>query len=244
MDLHVFKTPGETVKGLADFFVEKVNEAIAAKGCCNVVLSGGSSPKSLYQLLSSDHYRNAVEWNAIYFFFGDERNVPFENTDNNGRMAAENLFKSLNIEAAHIFYIDTSLEPGLAAADYSKRVERHFNDGPALFDLILLGIGDNAHTASLFPYTNVLHERKELVAAVYVEELKAYRITMTATLINQSQTIAFLVYGKTKAAAVFDILKGEKNIEKYPAQLIESDMGSTNWFMDQEAAALLLDHQS
>lgn len=243
MDLHIFKTHREAVKALAEFFVTTINAVIIEKGSCNVVLSGGNSPKSLYQLLAAEQYQHTVEWSKIFFFFGDERNVPFEDKDNNGRMANENLFKLLNIDTSHIFYIDTSLQPGLAASKYSERIKKHFNDAIPQFDFTLLGIGDNAHTASLFPYTTVLHEKKELVSAVYVDELKADRITMTASLINQSHTIAFLAYGSAKAPAVFNILKGQKDIEKFPAQLIESDKGTTHWFIDQEAAALLLEHQ-
>lgn len=239
MELHIYKTADETIKGLADFFVDTVNAAIENNGKCSVVLAGGNSPKKLYELLASASYSGKIPWSKIFFFFGDERNVPFTDKDNNGLMAKQSLFDPLNIDEAKIFYINTSLSPDEAAADYAKKIQLYFGKEPIRFDLVLLGLGDNAHTASLFPYTKVLYEMKALVSALYIEEIKAYRITMTAPLINESAAVAFLVYGESKARAVFNILEGEKNIERYPAQLIDLSEGSVDWFVDETATALL-----
>jgi 6-phosphogluconolactonase len=239
MKLHIYKDADEVIKAVADLFVQTVNAAIDAKAVCNVVLSGGNSPKKLYQLLASEVYSKKVNWNSIYFFFGDERYVPFADENNNGRMAKEILFEQLHIDEAKVFYVDTSLQPDEAATDYTNRILHHFSSEPVQFDLILLGLGDNTHTASLFPHTEVLYEMKPVVYSLFVEELQAYRITMTAPLINQAHNIAFLVYGNAKAQAVYNILKTGKNIDEYPGQLIQSKDGTTYWFMDEAAAALL-----
>ena len=236
MELHIYKTADEVITGIADFFVATVNAAIKKNGACTVVLSGGNSPKKLHELLASPAYNKKIDWDKIYFFFGDERNVPFTDKDNNGLMAKQTLFDPLHIDDSKIFYINTALSPDEAAVDYAKRIQSHFEKKPIQFDLILLGLGDNAHTASLFPHTPVLFEMKDLVSAVFVKELKLYRITMTAPLINEAHEIAFLVFGEAKAEAVFHVLKGEKNIAEYPAQLIEAEDGMVHWFLDEAAA--------
>jgi len=241
MELHIYKSADEVITGLADFFVDTVNKAIATNGECNLVLSGGTSPKHLYELLASSRYSRKIDWTKIWFFFGDERYVPFTDKDNNGLMAKQSLFDPLKIDESKIFFINTTLKPEAAAADYAKKIIAHFGKNPIQFDLILLGLGDNAHTASLFPHTPVLFEMKALMSAVFIEELKAYRITMTAPLINEAHEIVFLVYGASKATAVHQILKAEKNIAHYPAQLIEAEEGTVHWFLDEAAALQIKD---
>ena len=238
--LHIYKTTEETIKGLADHFVQTVNTAIKEKGRCAVVLSGGNSPKKLYELLTTPDYSRQIDWDKIYFFFGDERYVPFTDPENNGNMAKKTLFEPLMIPDANIFYINTVLPPEESAKKYAQRILFHFKNDPVRFDLILLGLGDNAHTASLFPHTPVLKEKKALIRAVYIEELLSYRITMTTALINEAHAIAFLVYGDAKAKAVHDVLEGEKDFETYPAQLISPEEGVLHWFLGEDAAKYLI----
>ena len=240
MELHIYNSADEVITGLADFFVETVNKAIEENGECNLVLSGGNSPKHLYELLTSS-YKNKVDWTKIWFFFGDERYVPFTDKNNNGHLAKQSFFDPLNIDESRIFYINTALTPEAAAADYAKKIVAHFGKNPIQFDLVLLGLGDNAHTASLFPHTPVLYEMKALMSALFIEELKAYRITMTAPLINESHEIVFLVYGASKASAVHHILKEERDVDNYPAQLIEAEEGTVHWFLDTAAATQIKD---
>lgn len=236
MELHIYKTPDEVVEGFAHYFLQTVGTAIKEKNECTVVLSGGNSPKKLYKLLASTDYGNQIDWDKVYFFFGDERYVPFNDPENNGNMAKKALFEPLMIPDANIFYINTAVAPGESAKKYSQRILSYFKNNPVRFDLILLGLGDNAHTASLFPHTPVLKEKKALVSAVYIEELSSYRITMTAALINEAHAIAFLVFGDAKAKAVHDVLEGEKDFETYPAQLIIPEEGIVDWFLDDAAA--------
>lgn len=239
MELHIYQTSEETITGLADFIVSTVTAAIARNGACNMVLSGGNSPKKLYELLASPSYAQKINWYKVYFFFGDERYVPFTDKENNGLMAKQTLFDPFQIDHSKIFYINTALSLNEAVADYEQRILYRFDKKPVQFDLVLLGLGDNAHTASLFPHTPVLYEMKALVSAVFLEEQQTYRITMTAPLINEAHTIAFLVYGEAKAEAVYQVLRGAKDIAQYPAQLIESENGTEHWFLDQLSAQKL-----
>ena len=159
MKLHVFPTTEAVLAALAAYFVAAAAQAVAARGRFVVALSGGSSPKKLYELLASAAYREQVRWEQVYFFFGDERNVPPTSPDSNYLMAKTALFDPLGIGPDQVFAVDTRLAPAAAAAQYGAAVAEFFGDQPAAFDLILLGLGDNAHTASLFPHTPVLHAK-------------------------------------------------------------------------------------
>jgi 6-phosphogluconolactonase len=236
MELHVLKTAEEVLRELANFFVAKASQAVEARGRFSVALSGGSSPKKLYELLASPAYREQVAWEQVYFFFGDERNVPQTSPDSNYLMAKKALFDPLGIRPAQVFDIDTQLAPPEAAAQYGVDIEEFFGERKARFDLVLLGLGDNAHTASLFPHTPVLHDKAVGVKEVWLPEQQVFRITLTAPLINQARAIAFLVYGADKALAVHQILELDRDIDNYPAQLIEPTSGEVDWFLDEAAA--------
>jgi 6-phosphogluconolactonase len=236
---HIFATTEKLLAALADFLVTKARESIEGEGRFNLVLSGGSSPKKLYELLASEPYCDSIEWKKVYFFFGDERYVPRDHKDSNFLMTQGALFGPLSIAEHQIFEVNTALSPSAAAADYEQRIRQHFGGYVCRFDVILLGLGDNSHTASLFPHTSVLHEKKAMVKEVFVEEVNMYRITFTTPLINAAHTVVFLVFGVTKAAAVFHILKDPVNIEEYPAQLIHPESGDLHWFMDEAAASLI-----
>lgn len=234
--IHIFKDPETLLPAVADFVVATARTSIERGGRFNFVLSGGSSPKKLYELLASEKYRHAIAWQKVYFFFGDERYVPLDHPDSNFRMVQHTLFIPLAVSSQQVFKVDTTKPPAQAAADYEQRIRQHFENGDCRFDLILLGLGDNSHTASLFPHTNILHEKKGLIKEVFVEEVNMYRITFTAPLINAAHNIVFLVYGASKADAVRHILKDALNIEEYPAQLVRPENGTLHWFMDEAAA--------
>ncbi len=241
--IRVFKSIPELITAMANDVVANARQAIAAYGEFNMVLSGGSSPKKLYETLASSDYKHKIEWGKVNFFFGDERYVPVDDPENNSHMARISLLNALSIPKSNIFSINTSLLPDEAARDYSSQIVSHFKGKESIFDLILLGLGGNSHTASLFPHTTVLHETSPSVRAVFLKEKSIYRITMTAPLINQARNIAFLVYGKSKAEAVQHVLEDEDNPEQYPAQLIQPKHGSLQWYLDEEAASLLKDER-
>lgn len=237
--LHVIDGAEPLLRALADFIVDKAQKAIGQHGKFSLVLSGGSSPKKLYELLASDAYRHQIAWPHVFFFFGDERYVPADHADSNYRMARLALFEPLGIVAGQVFRMNTDLAPDAAAAAYENDILGYFAGSPAHFDLILLGLGDNSHTASLFPHTTVLHERKALVKACYIDEVSMFRITLTAPCINRAHAIAFLVFGASKKEAVKHILIDEQNIDEYPAQLVKPLHGQAHWFLDKPAAALI-----
>lgn len=225
--------------GMADFVVETARNAIATRGRFDFAVSGGSSPKRLYELLTSDLYKNKVDWKKAFFFLGDERNVGLEHPDSNYLMVKLSLFDPLGISPVQVFPVDTLLAPAEAAVKYEAIIRKHFDGGECKFDLVLLGLGSNSHTASLFPHTEVLHEKKALVSGLFIPEVNMFRITFTAPLINQARHIAFLVYGASKAEAVAEIIQGERDIESHPAQLIQPVGGELVWFVDEAAGSKL-----
>lgn len=221
---------------MAEFFMKQSAEAIGRTGKFTVALSGGNTPKDLYAQLASVKYRDLIAWEKIFFFFSDERLVPGDHPQSNYRMAKETLFDPIGIQQHQVFVVDTSVSPPSASARaYEEAIRKHF-DNDCRFDLILLGLGDNAHTASLFPHTDIINEERSLVKEIFVNEIDQFRITFTAPLINQAFVIAFLVYGNTKAAPVYHTLRGSFNPEEYPAQLIRPDTGNVHWFLDADAA--------
>lgn len=236
----VFKTTKEVLTAAAEYFVQTAKEAITKHGRFTVALSGGSSPKGLFELLASE-FHDQVEWNKAYFFFGDERYVPADHPDSNALMAKKALFDPLHIPQAQVFTINTDLSPEAAAAAYQQAIENHFAPEEPKFDLVLLGLGDDAHTASLFPHTAVLDALEVGAKEVFVADKNVYRITFTAPLINQAAHIAFLLFGSSKADAVQHVLEGDKDYHRFPAQLIQPKDGDVVWFMDEAAAAKLKD---
>jgi len=237
--LNIFPTEDEVLNHIAKYFITIANQYITNSGVFNISLSGGTSPKKLFQLLASPSNNQKTDWTKMYFFFGDERYVPANSPDSNFRMVKEALFEPLDIPQKQIFQVNTSLSPEAAAADYAQQINTYFKGGKICFDLILLGLGDNSHTASLFPHTSVLHETEATVKAVFLKDQQVFRITKTAPMINQAHHIAFLLYGSGKAEAVRHVLEDERNIEEYPAQLINPEHGDIQWFMDEAAASLL-----
>ena len=237
MPLHIHPTVEATLQELADYFVARAAEAIAARGRFAVALSGGSSPRKLYELLASPAYRDQVDWPLVHFFFGDERNVPRTDPQSNYLMAKTALLAPLGIADDHVFALNTELQPAEAATAYTQEINDFFSPKPARLDLVLLGLGDNSHTASLFPHTEVLHATVAEMQAVFVAEVDMYRLTFTAPLINQARAVAFLVFGADKAAAVRRVRQGPRNADEFPAQLIAPTAGEQQWFLDEVAAA-------
>ena len=224
----------------AELLVEAANEAIHERGRFSVALSGGNTPRRLHQLLSESPFREQVAWQHVHFFWGDERCVPPDDARSNYRMAKETLFDTLNTPAENIHRIQGELPPEAAVQQYETELRSFFGDEAPIFDLILLGLGDNAHTASLFPHTAVLNETTRRVADVYVAELDVHRITLTAPLINQARDVVFLVSGADKAPAIQQVLEGSYKPHEYPAQLIRPERTRPIWLLDHAAAHKLL----
>lgn len=239
MNLLIYHTQAELFEDLIDYIVSIADNAIKENDCFNFVLTGGNSPKALYELLATTH-KDRIDWSKVYFFFGDERNVLPSHESYNGLMAKKAILEPLNIAEDHIFYVNTALAPEKAAIEYNKAISAHFDGADIAFDLILLGMGDDAHTASLFPGTSILSNKEVEIDSVFVEKLSTYRISFTAPMINKAKNIAFLVFGAGKAEAVKHVIEDtRKNPQLYPTQLIQPVDGSVTWFLDKAAAGLL-----
>jgi len=225
----------------AEFWKKIALNSIAQRGRFSVALSGGSTPRSLFELLAQPPWNPALPWAKTHVFWGDERSVPPDHPSSNFGMTNKALLSKIKIPAENIHRVPTELgSPEKIAADY-ERTLRDFFPGAAFpqFDLNLLGLGENGHTASLFPHTPVLHDLEHWVAGYFVDEIKAHRVTLTVPAINHSREIAFLVAGESKAAVVRDVLHGPRDPERLPAQLIQAEGGSLTWLLDQAAAKLL-----
>ena len=225
----------------AEFWKRIAASSIAQHGRFSVALSGGSTPRSLFELLAQPPWSASLPWAKTHVFWGDERCVPADHPDSNFGMTHKALLSKIKIPAENIHRVPTELgAPEKIAAAYESTLREFFpNSAFPAFDLNLLGLGENGHTASLFPRTPVLHDRQHWVAGYFVDEIKANRVTLTAAAINHSREIAFLVAGESKGAVVRDVLHGPRDPERLPAQLIQAESGSLTWLLDQSAAKLL-----
>jgi 6-phosphogluconolactonase len=238
-NLQSFQTDDLLFETIANFIIELAHKTIDTKGKFTLVLSGGNTPNQLYTLLASDAFSKRMPWKNTVVFWGDERCVGLEDKLNNAHVAISLLLDKVAIPKSNIFPIPVNLPPAEAAIEYEKQIHSFFGNTTPRFDLILLGMGDNAHTASLFPGTDILQETTRLVKEVYVEEQKMFRITMTAPLINLAHTVVFLLTGKSKAQTLKTVLSVPYQPAIYPVQLIKPIDGKLYWFTDAEAASLL-----
>ena len=224
----------------ADEFVQLARGSVEAAGRFAVALSGGATPRALYSLLATPEFCSQVPWTEAHFFWGDERCAPPDHPDSNYRMAFESLLCKVPVPEQNIHRIEGEEEPEVAAAKYETVLRDLFSLSGAArprFDLIFLGLGDDGHTASLFPGSEALQETKRLVAAVYVEKLKAHRVTLTLPVLNHAANIFFLVAGESKEAILRDVLR--RKSKNLPARQISPPNGRLTWFVDRAAAALL-----
>jgi 6-phosphogluconolactonase len=215
-------------------------EAIAARGRFSLVLSGGNTPRGIYSLLASEQV-NVLPWNRIYLFFGDERHVPPSHPDSNYRMANESLLSKIPIPPENVFRVPAEKPAEAAAAEYEGTVRAFFSLAPGawpVFDLILLGLGDDGHTASLFPGTAALQESSRMVVANWVEKFQSYRITFTFPVLNHAAEVLFLVSGESKSQILKQVLVPSGSTT-YPSQLVQPQTGVLHWLADRDAARLL-----
>jgi len=238
--VQVFDDAEAVARGAAERFVELGQAAIDARGCFSVGLAGGSTPKRAYELLASEAYREQLNWSKVHIFFGDERCVPPDHSESNYRMANEALISRVSIPPPNVHRINGLGDAVANASLYEDELRTFFNAASwPRFDLVLLGMGDDGHTASLFPGTKALVEPRAWVVANWVEKFGTFRITLTAPAINHAANIAFLVTGATKAERLLEVLRGALDPEKLPSQLIQPLDGSLFWLVDKAAAGRL-----
>lgn len=236
MSPDISKDGNELAAKAANWFVEYVNKVLQTKDRCTIALAGGNTPKKLYELLASDAYKNKIDWSKLHFFWGDERYVPFDDERNNAKMVSDILLNHVPVPKEHIHIMRTDIEPEQSAAEYESILKDYFGEEGPSFDVVLLGMGNDGHTLSLFPGNDNIHEKEKWVMAFYLDAQKMYRITLTTTIVNRACEVVFLVTGADKAVPLFQVLYGEHDPELYPTQLIQPYNTAPVWFIDSAAA--------
>ena len=241
-EIRILASPQEIFRAAAKLFSEAVAESVRSNGRFTVALSGGSTPKGLYSLLAEE-FRASLPWQKMFFFWGDERHVPPNHPDSNYRMTNEAMLSRVPVPAENIFRVPAEIpDANSVATQYEQTIKQffHLKSGEfPRFDLVLLGLGPDGHTASLFPGTNALQEKNRLVVANWLEKFNSYRITLTLPVLNHAAQTVFLVAGADKAAALHEVLEGNAPGEQFPAKLVAPTDGKLIWLIDRQAAASL-----
>jgi 6-phosphogluconolactonase len=241
-DLRILTTPQELFSAAAEEVVSAANDAVQQHGRFTIALSGGSTPKSLFNLLATNA-RTSLPWDRMFFFWGDERHVSPTDPDSNYRMADEAMLSKIPVPAGNVFRFAAENPDAAAVAEAYEQTLRKFFALEAgqvpRFDLILLGMGPDGHTASLFPGTAALQEKSRLAVANWVEKLKTSRLSLTLPVLNAAHCAMFLVSGTDKAAAVRAVLEGDSPGDQYPAKLVRPGDSKLLWLLDRAAASEL-----
>jgi 6-phosphogluconolactonase len=237
-EVRIFADAASLYVAAADEVARICSSAVQATGRCTVALGGGATPKGMFAELVRSH-RNDTPWSEVLFFWGDERHVPPEHPDSNYGMAREHLLSRIPVRSENIFRICAEhSDAEVVARDYEQTLRRVFKlpEGVPRFDLMLLGLGADGHTASLFPETAALHETKRLVVANWVPKFRAQRITVTLPILNHAAQVVFLVSGREKLLAVRSALSRSRHARELPARMVQPTDGGLLWFLDRDAA--------
>jgi 6-phosphogluconolactonase len=242
-ELLIFPTLAELSQEAAKRFLSLSRDAAGARGRFAVAISGGSTPRELYALLARPRFRDDVPWRRVHVFWADERCVPPDHSDSNYRLAADTVLSRVPLPPENVHRMrGEEADPQVAAAEYADTLRDFFaaeEAGALGFDLILLGMGEDGHTASLFPGSTALHEKTEPVAAPYVEKLRAHRLTLTPPVLNSARHVIFLVDGAEKADTLRRVLEGRHQPRELPSQIVRPTSGSLTWLVDEAAARRL-----
>jgi len=239
MEIHIAKNANQLSEDLAAWIGNYITEVLTKKERFTFVLSGGSTPKRLYSILSATPYKETIAWERIHFFWGDERAVPYADDRNNAKMCYEELLSKVPVLEQNIHVMRTDISPEESVKAYEAVLDEYLKGSETSFDLVLLGMGDDGHTLSLFPGTEVIHEKDHNVAAFFLAAQDMYRITLTAPIVNDSACVVFMAVGNGKAETLKNVLEGKRNVDQFPSQIINPEKGQLHWFVDEAAAALL-----
>jgi 6-phosphogluconolactonase len=237
--IRVCRDAEELVEAAAGLFVASAREAVLARGGCAIALSGGQTPREIYRRLGAVPLRDRIDWSRLDLFWGDERCVPPDDERSNYRMARLALLDAVPPARARAHPIPCGGDAEAAARRYEETLRAHFGGGPCRFDLVMLGLGEDGHTASLFPGSAAADEPGRWVAPARLAGQDFARVTLTPRAINAARTILFLVMGEAKAAALQRTLEGARDPSRLPAQLIRPEEGRVLWLVDEPAARLL-----
>jgi 6-phosphogluconolactonase len=244
--IHVVADTEELSRAAAAEFVRQARQTVHTRGGCSIALAGGSTPKSVYALLAGDgegSYRSQIAWDRVHFFWGDERHVPADHPDSDYGMAYEAMLAKVPVLPSQVHRIKAeNLDASRAADEYEQDLRQFFRLAEGQlprFDLVLLGMGPDGHTASLFPGTAAVHEQKRLVVAAWVEKLNTYRVTLTPPVLNNAAAVVFLVSGEDKAETLRAVLEGDYQPDRLPSQIVRPSDAALLWLVDRAAARLL-----
>ncbi len=239
MELHVCKDYDDLCEHLANWMADCTCKTLATKERFSIAFTGGNTAKRLYALLATDAYKNKIDWSRANIFIGDERFVPYNDERSNARMIRETLLNHVAVNEAHVHFMQTeNMSPETSAAEYEEVLQHYFNKGTnePTFDIVLLGMGDDAHTLSLFPgHADAVNEQTKWCTYLWLEQQNMYRITITAPITNAAHSIAFIVSGSGKAAALNNVMHKPYDPKKYPSQIIKPVHGELHWFVDEAA---------
>lgn len=240
MKLNIYNSKEKLSEGLASWICVLIKSTLQGQEFFTLALSGGETPQLLYKKLASEEYKEKIDWKRVHIFWGDERAVPFDDDRNNAKMAFKNLLIPSGIPEAQVHKMRVDIEPVFAAKDYENVLHTYFDKTEKSFDLILLGVGDDGHTLSLFPDSPLLETPRHWVNSVYNEDQKMYRITLMPSIVNKASHIAFMVTGENKSEILHRIIEGQYEPIVLPAQIIKPENGELHWFLDKEAAEKLI----
>ena len=238
-DVIICRNPDDLCRRAAAEFVGVAKKSRHDRGRFAVALSGGSTPRALYALLAAPEYKEEIGWSQVHLFWGDERCVPPDHADSNYRMVRESLLSKIQIPEANVHRMAGEREPRVAAAEYERELIQFFqlsNTELPRFDLILLGLGEDGHTASLFPGSDALRETQRLVVANYVAKFNTHRLTLTLPVLNHGATVIFLVAGANKAPVAKEILRADGQAPRFPAEQVQPLDGQLVWLLTEDAA--------
>ena len=244
MNVQVFKDADDLSQHLAEWITDLIAATLQSQSRFTLALSGGNTPKKLHKILAASPCKEKIDWKKLHIFWGDERDVPFEDERNNAKMGFDTLLSKVDIPSDQIHVMRTDIPPEQSAIEYETILHQYFGGTPGMlplrsFDLVLLGMGDDGHTLSLFPGTTVIHEEKAWVTSFFLKAQDMSRITLTKNIVNRSGQVIFMISGPDKAHALAEVLQGNKNPDLYPSQVIQPIDGRLEFFVDQAAAASL-----
>jgi 6-phosphogluconolactonase len=237
--ISVVKDAGELSRFAAATICELIGRSVAARGISAVALAGGETPRRVYELLAADPFRSAINWRLVHLFFGDERVVPPDDPASNFGMVSQALFNCIPIPSSNIHRIRGEALALDAGREYEDELQKWFDGRLPRFDIVMLGVGEDGHTASLFPGTESLRETSRAAIGYYVPQLKSWRVTLTLPVLLNAREILFMASGKRKASVVARTVEAREPRADLPASMVRPTGGNVHWVLDEEAASLL-----
>ena len=238
MELHICKEYNDLCEHIANWMVDCICKTLATKERFSLAFTGGNTAKKLYTILASEEYKNKIDWSRANVFIGDERFVPYDDERSNARMIRETLLDHVAVNEAHVHFMQTeNMSAETAANAYEEVLQYYFKTlSQPTFDIVLLGMGDDAHTLSLFPgQKEAIAEEKRWCTYLWLQQQDMYRVTLTAPIVNAAKNLAFIVSGSSKATALNNVMHKPYDPENYPSQIIKPLNGELHWFVDEAA---------